>query len=515
MIERIGRRLTVVILLIGLLAPTIGPLFAAATPPSSSLPLGYSVVLPPGYFYDIPVESFSNATTLIYQVTSNVTISTSLMTSSQFNLFNESTGEITNAVFSSNGTSSQNSFHIPQSTTDYLVFYEDTNTANMTYSVEILPDNPFQLGQLPAPEALGVASYGLYNNSGSLVSYQISTDEVVGAAGISALAAHNATAGESGSNISGATLQLNAVLVVQENGGGQQVYWCQNTPDFVTATGEIALVDNVWNYSVSGLLGNDTVTSQGGLGYVYSFESNGTTGYYYSNSPTNSSYSLPLGLALVMNESAIPGTGVLVQMGARTFWNGTATDSPTDWFDNVTVHDTNIQSAYFLVSGNATTPADGFYDAELVFGGEGNGESTTFTQMNSTLGLYYSPGTGGPLQSFPSLLSVGVATGESADNLHVSYAGDGLSSVSVGTPNYSYLGLSSGTFSLANPSLKLQSSSSSSGASSTASKTAQTTASSSALSGPSVYLMIGEIIAVVVVMSAALAKSHRNTTSRR
>ena len=57
-----------------------------------------------------------------------------------------------------------------------------------------------------------------------------------------------------------------------------------------------------------------------------------------------------------------------------------------NWFDNVTIHDPTVTSAFFFVSGNNTAPEGSFYDTELVFGGEGNGESTSFSQLSASAG---------------------------------------------------------------------------------------------------------------------------------
>ena len=99
-------------------------------------------------------------------------------------------------------------------------------------------------------------------------------------ADISSLLAHNSTANLANSTVSGATLQLNSVLVVNEKSGTQQVYWAQDTPDFVTSASQIAYSDNLWNYSVSGFLSNGTVASSNG-GYVISYSQAGLTQYYY------------------------------------------------------------------------------------------------------------------------------------------------------------------------------------------------------------------------------------------
>ena len=58
--------------------------------------------------------------------------------------------------------------------------------------------------------------------------------------------------------------------------------------------------------------------------------------------------------------------------------------------------------------------------------------------MSSMLGLYYLNDT--QFVPFPSYYSFGGDTGETADDLHVNYLGNGTASVSLGTPNYVYLG---------------------------------------------------------------------------
>jgi thermopsin len=107
-----------------------------------------------------------------------------------------------------------------------------------------------------------------------------------------------------------------------------------------------------------------------------------------------------------------------------------------------------VQSAYFYVAGNATAPNGDFYDSEFVFGGQGNGEATTFTQFGASLGLFYGDSVTGAQTAYPSLYSFGANTAEGAYNLHVSYTGNGFSSVSVGNSNYVYLGPASGSYTL-------------------------------------------------------------------
>ena len=260
---------------------------------------------------------------------------------------------------------------------------------------------------------------------------------VVGVANITSIQAYNSSAPILNDTVSGATLQLNAVMVVNEN-GSQYVYWCQDTPDFVTNMSQVSFGDNLWNNTdLTGFLSNQTVTSPNGNS-VYATNDNGTSQYYYGFGTNNYTYVEPFDIRLLMNESIV-SEGVLLQMGSQVLRNGSQTIAePIFWFDNITINDPGVQSAYFYVSGNDSTPIGSFYDAELVFAGEGNLEATNFTQMDSTLGLFYL-NSSNELSAFPTYYSFGGDTGEATYNLHVQYDGNGIAQLSVGTPNYVYL----------------------------------------------------------------------------
>jgi len=427
-----------------LLAPLLiqGPALSGQRPNSASTSSQIPFILPPGYFTYFPVDAFTNETIVHYSLTSNTSVSTAFMTAAQFQDFNNSNGLLSNSMTYQNGTESDRTLQVAVGSYDVLV-YAYGSTANASLDLAVFPNNPLSFGPLSPPEPSGIVSYGLTNQSGIDEPYAIASTDVIGMASVSSISAYNSTAESVGENPSGATLQLNSVLVVDEKGGGTQAYWCQNTPDFVTSASQVALADNVWNYSVSGFLSNDSITSGGG-GYVSTFQQNGTTEYYYSYEESNSSYSLPLGLALLINATAEPGTGVLVQFGTWLTGGTLGAGSGTDWFDNVTIHDPTVAGAYFFTAGNYTTPIGTFYDTELVFGGEGGGEATSFTQLGADLGLFYANSTSDRLTAFPSYFSFGLDTAEAAYNVMVRYLGNGTASASVGTPSYGYLGAASG-----------------------------------------------------------------------
>lgn len=403
--------------------------------------------LAPRYYEYFPVAAFANHTVVQYSVLSNASVSTAFMTAAQFQDFSGSNGPVSNSISCQNGTKAERSVGVGPGSYMVLV-YAYGGTANLTLSISVFPNNPLAYGPLAPPEPTGIASFGLTNESGTANPYAVASTDVIGLASISSLKALNSSAGLAGVNPSGVTLQLNSMLVVDEGGSRAQVYWCQNTPDFVTATSQVALADNVWNASASGFLSNDSITSQGGQGYVSTFQRNGTTQYFYAVEGQNSTYSLPLGLVLLMNATAKQGSGVVVQFGAR-MTGGVLGVPGTEWFDNITIHDPSVTGAYFLTDGNYSTPLSTYYDTELVFGGEGNGESTTFSSMAASLGLFYANGTGAIVSPFPSYFGFGQDTQEAAYNLKVSYLGNGEAGVSVGTPHYEYLGSASGAYTLA------------------------------------------------------------------
>lgn len=441
-----GRTAAPVYFLISLLSLTmVAAIPGASAQRSPPLPLEFQADVPNGYFEYVSIAAAASTNSLVFDVGSNVTVTTAFMSSSQFSEFNATQSDIANSLYVQNASASQGTEHMAKG--DYfLLFYAYDGNANVTYNYDLFPNSPYGAGPITAPEPSGIATFGLDNESGSVTPYSVKAHEVVGVADIASLLAHNSTSSLANSTVSGATLQLNTVLVVNEKNGSQQVYWAQNTPDFVTGASHIAYGDNVWNYSVSGFLSNATITSSDG-GLAYSFTQSGQTQYYYGLELSNSSYALPFDLALAINETVDPGQGVVVQMGAQVLRNGSGPGTQMDWFDDVTLHDPTVSSAYFYVAGNSTTPEGTFYDTEFVFGGENDGESTNFDQMSASMQLFYDNSTSGVLNYFPSYYSFGQDTAESADNLHVAYS-NGVAQLSPGSVNYVYLGSASGTSSL-------------------------------------------------------------------
>ncbi|MDA4131196.1 MAG: thermopsin, partial [Thaumarchaeota archaeon] len=421
-----------------LISDARGPRGGSFSPPSPD----HSLTISAGLFIPIKIDAYSNSSTIDYTAESNATISAALMDSHQFSVFNNSESDlISNSLSMDNGTNVVRDVRVAAGEY-FLVFYNpsQSGTANVTFSYREAPHTPFDDGPRFPPQPTGLASFGIYNDSGNVIPYAIQADGILGVANISAILAHNASAPSLNDSVSGATLQLNSMLVVQEK-NAQRVYWIQDTPDFVTDLHLMSFADNLWNVSdIRGALSNQTVTSSNG-NYVFQTRSNISAAQdYYGFQTSNFTYFEPLDLRILMNESTLLGTGVLVQLGIQVVGNGSGTTpAPVNWFDNVTIHDPQVQNSFFYTAGNDSTPIGSFYDTELVFCGEGNLESTTFSQLNSTLGLFYHNETSGQVSAFPSYYSFGGDTGEAAYNLNVTYSGNGTARIGVGTPDNVYL----------------------------------------------------------------------------
>ena len=530
-----------------LLAPQISPAMGSANPtagrrgaaPLQSVPLTQAIFLRRGYYDNVEVDSFSSKTVLAYAESSDVPISTAVMTAAQYNEFvNNISDPISNSITYQNGTSVQNSVAL-QKGLYFLVFYSYISRAQVQFGYEIYPSTPYSYGALTPPLATGIASFGIYNSSGEAVPYEVKTGQIMGVANITSFQVNTPNAGTYSTNISGSTLQLNAILVVNDNGSSlQKAYWVQNTPDFVTAASKVSFGDEIWNNTdLTGFLSNQTVTSTNFLngGFVSSSSATNAPGspFVYNYSPNNQTYALPLHFGLLMTEAIIPKVGVAVQLGYRLLMNGSRVSPMTKWFDNITIHDTNVNTAYFDVTGNSTTPVGDFYDAELVFAGEANLESAHFTQLNATLGLFYQAGSSAAFASFPTYYGFAGDTGEAADDLMVAYK-NGLVQVTPSVnPNYAYLGNASLSLDPATLHASLASgatvttttsqtsSSSSTTTSTSASSTSASSSTSSATTGttsgsPSpgittfdLLLAVGAAVVVSLIVGVILGRRHR------
>ncbi len=279
----------------------------------------------------------------------------------------------------------------------------------------------------------GIASYGLGNVLTAAGPYQVVTNEIVGYAYIMSMHAYNASL-PSAQNISayGATMQLNAVMNVT-SGGRTYVYWLQNVVDFNTSNSTYYPVDNVWNWTTPTANMTDSVSGYGNVTQSAVVMPSGTYGnqtfYVYSPNATYS-YAFPITIAPFMALSR-NGAYPMVRMGF-------VKDGSYTFYDNITMLVPNATAAiivtpYYQALAQAGAENASYYDAELVFGGETNGTTTNFTQMNADLWLGY--GATGGLAPFPYVATFALDTGESATNITTSQ-GSGYAVVTNGRPEY-------------------------------------------------------------------------------
>ncbi len=315
---------------------------------------------------------------------------------------------------------------------DYTELVKSKNGTTLV-AINVTPElvNPFyylyqnkSAGALP----VGIASYGLSNilNS-SPRAYQVNTQEIVGIANISALKAYNASPPANVSK-SGASLQLNVVMNGYNDKGKELTYWLQDVVSFNTSNNNFYFADNIWNFS----LPRANMTKVYGKGNLS--KSNYTTYYekfYGYNYPTYYiNYSLPFSVKLIILTS-----GNKISFGYQILKNNycnlypntftcrdmylNATPQSEIFYDNVTIPNLSNYSIlitpYYKTPGTLTNGSN-YYDAELIFGGESNGENTTFSSMNATLQLFYN--NSATLTAFPTYYTFGRDTGEGAYNLY-------------------------------------------------------------------------------------------------
>ncbi len=268
-------------------------------------------------------------------------------------------------------------------------------------------------GYLGSPAPMGLADYGV-NESGV---YSVYTPEVVGNV---TLGAYNASAGpfyqdtaalpwareNASTDITPwqSALQLNTVLTnVSYPGSDAGVFWIQNVVDFSGTT--LRLVDNIWNFSaVNASVGAGTILSGNGTPVPGEF--------YYDLGPTFSVTSFPVSISLSNRAELVDGrTTVLfdyvITIGSTTYqgtydtveFNSTASSGP-------------LLTPDYLVNGTSLAPSGALYDAELVFGGPGDGTNSVVTSLNGTLELSYVDGTS--WEAAPAAYDYGADTGETS-----------------------------------------------------------------------------------------------------
>ncbi|MDE1854317.1 MAG: thermopsin family protease [Thaumarchaeota archaeon] len=322
------------------------------------------------------------------------------------------------------------------------------------YSLNPAHTDPYLFFAAPAAaQPTGIASFGLYNDSGVVRPYTIDAPGVVGYANITSLDATDLNATQFNLPPSSSGVQLNSIVQVNNTDGSQYSYWSQNVVQFIGQSGGTyyGFVDNVWNMTGDGAgLSNSTIRSNDG-GTVQSYTSNGATStLYYAFYPGGNNlfaYRFPLSFAVAMNVTVVKGQGLYIGFAEELLQNGSLVQGPQKfWYDKAFIADPNILSAAFHTSGSDYTPAGAnsrqglFYDTEFVFGGDSSGSMSSFNKLNGQLGLYYLDPATLAATLFPSYYSFGQDTAENTPNVHVAFLGTATVQVSAGSADYSYLG---------------------------------------------------------------------------
>ncbi len=310
--------------------------------------------------------------------------------------------------------------------------------AYLAFAYRVLPEyvNPYLYIEITHRSAypMGIASYGVSGTK----TYVVNTTSVLGYFNITSLLAYNGS--QNLAPAYSASLQLNSVLVINNDDNSTWILWPQDVLIFLTNESIVVYHDNVFNMTNP----TATLTNQSikGDGYVAPSPQGGNYYGNYNSSPCFT-YSLPFSGYLVMNESVVKGKGVLITFSVMVLENGSYTVLSSQTFDKVLVIDPNVSSAYFQVNGMEYTPAGptglygSYYDTELIFGGGGNGEVTTFKNISATLGLFYLRNN--EYVEFPSYYTFGGDTAEATDNVHVTFTPQGYAELSVGKPDLTYV----------------------------------------------------------------------------
>ena len=132
-------------------------------------------------------------------------------------------------------------------------------------------------------------------------------------------------------------------------------------------------------------------------------------------------------MILYIKVEGISSEGVTISFGYN---NG----SGIQWYDNATINVANVKSTYLLIDDYNVTGSQLYYDLELVFAGQANGEYTYFKSMNASLGLQIIL-LNGTLITPENFYTFGSDTGESADNL-ITIFKENQSWVLIGNDNF-------------------------------------------------------------------------------
>ena len=237
-----------------------------------------------------------------------------------------------------------------------------------------------------APAPMGIASYGIINESGKLSPYSYSTRSFDGQISINS-ASQLYMDGDSFHSFS---IQMNAILnnVTILGQTGYQ-FWTQNVVDYSTSTHQLTFIDNIWNFSspTAVMQANDIISGNGSVepGVLY-----------YDIGPTLN-VPQPFTLNLYLSSSNYGGENTVFFNYSISYLNsqGVKVDEKGS-YDRVQFNSTSGSSSGSMVIPEYTVTGtnlsqNGFIpmDAEMILGGEGGGSNAQFNNINATMSLKY------------------------------------------------------------------------------------------------------------------------------
>jgi len=358
------------------------------------------------YFW-FPVNAYGNGTKLKFTISASDIVDIMVMNQQQFASFKVNGS--TSAIYRNVVSNLTETVALPSGGKYYLVVFNDQLLASVNVDVDYgtIPVDIYGVrSSVPVPT--GIADYGIENSSGTYLAYEQAASSVTGSATLNSVAAYNSTAPTLTADPYGASLQLNVVLRLNTT-SGQRVYWLQNVLEMLTNTDTGEFVDNIWNVSApDARLDDARIAGNGGVQ-----PAENTNAYLFSAGEFT--YLTPLNVRMPIAVSRTGNAAVIAFSYAES--SGAQPPGPASNYDMVTItEDHPILDAALIVSGFEKTPGGIFYDAEFVFGGEVNGEATTFTSMNSTLEVSYTL-TDGSVAAPRSAFEFGGDTAEAAYNL--------------------------------------------------------------------------------------------------
>jgi thermopsin len=386
-------RLSRSILVLGL----VGLVILIATSFHSSGYTSSYVITVPGNSYTAFTINVSNGLALVAYASNPITLL--VMTPSQYSALQS--GALPQGVYSAQGQSFDVFLSLPPGQY-YLVFYNNLTSSSTQVS--------YFAASRPAPT--GLADYGLQYSGGALTPYTLTFNEIVGS--VSVLG--NTTGYDVGSSSQAYSIQLNAVIYVSTSNGPQEL-WAQDV--VIIDGGKMYFADNLWNFTSPNA--NIYSNEVSGKGSVITY--NGRSLYAYSTPylPFNSNFQLVMNVKQTLASQFVVSFGY--SLGGSVYW-----------FDNVTVTlSSNVNSVYFMVSGNQMTGDRHAFDAELVLGGYSSGLNYNFTSANVALSMYYV--SNGQVIYPRTTYMFGVDTSEGAYDLYTSQSGV----VQVGYKYYPYV----------------------------------------------------------------------------